>query len=179
MNAVEFIRSIGLEVREGRPNLEPAFNPDSYVWVHKGRLYYDSEKFHVGDFLHEAGHLAVLPSLMRPFATGDVEESVAHEIAEYLKYNQDGLFTQPEDPTARACLQCGDAEAIAWSYAAAVGCGVDTDLVFENGFQNEEDRESARLGCTMGQFMGIHGLRAGGFFASVKDYPKVERWLAP
>ena len=84
-----------------------------------------------------------------------------------------------EDPKARACLQCGDHEAIAWSYAAALAAGVEPYAVFENGFQEEEARESAWLGCKMGQYMGIHGLRAGGYFASVKDYPKMEQWLAP
>ncbi len=177
--AVAFVRSVGLDVREGRPNQEPAFNPDSYVWVHKGVIYYDPEKFHVGDFLHEAGHVAVCPSIARSHATGDVEESIAHAIAEYLKFNQDGLFDHPEDPIARACLQAGDYEAIAWSYAAALACGVDPALVFENGFENEEARDSNFLGCQMGQHAGIAGLRAAGYFKHKRDYPRMERWLAP
>jgi len=178
-NAVEFVRSIGLEVREGRPNQEPSFNPDSYVWLHKGRLYYDPEKFHIGDFLHEAGHLAVLPSIARPFATGEIEESTSHAIVEYLNTHQDSFFDQPEDPIARACLQAGDAEAIAWSYAAAVKLEIDPVIVFENGFPTDEDRADVQLSVSMNAYPGINGLRAGGFFKSVKDYPRMERWLAP
>jgi hypothetical protein len=177
--AVEFVRSIGLPVLFERPNEEPAFNPDSYVWVHEGGLYVDPEKFHVGDFLHEAGHLAVLPSFARKLACGDVEESTGAAISAYIEEHGDKLLSYPEDPIVRACFQCGEVEAIAWSYAAAVKVGVDPYLVFENGFRNEDERQTTLSGCRMRAYFGINGLRAGGFFQSVQDYPRMVRWLAP
>lgn len=177
--AVEFVRSIGLSVVLGRPNAEPAFSPDSYVWVHQGALYIDPKKFHVGDFLHEAGHLAVLPSFARKLAFGDVEESTNDVIGAYIDDHKDGLGAYPEDPILRACLQCGETEAIAWSYAAAVKVGIDPRLVFENGFGSEEARESTFACCEGRAYLGINGLRAGGFIKSVRDYPEMDRWLAP
>lgn len=176
---IGFIRHIGLDVVEGRPNDEPAFNPDSYVWMHQGTLYVDRAKSHYGDLLHEAGHLAVLPSFARERATGDVDESCGPLIRVWMEENGDKLLQWPEDPIARACIQCGDHEAIAWSYAAAVAIGVEPYACFENGFPDEEARTSAWMGCQMKQFMGINGLRAGGFFQRVKDYPQMEKWLAP
>lgn len=176
---VEFVRSIGLSVVCGRPNDEPAFNPDSYVWIDKGILYVDPEKFHVGDFLHEAGHLAVLPSFARKMASGDTEDSTLDVIAAYIDEHKDGLLSWPEDPLVRACFQCGEVEAIAWSYAAAVRTGIDPYLVFENGFRNEEERRSTLFGCKVRAYFGINGLRAGGFFKTIQDYPEMVRWLAP
>jgi hypothetical protein len=177
--AVEFVRSIGLTVVCGRPNQEPAFSPDSYVWVDSGVLYIDPEKFHVGDFLHEAGHLAVLPSFARKLACGDVEESVGPVISAYVESHLGGLSTYPEDPVVRACLQWGECEAIAWSYAAAVRVGVDPRLVFENGFRDDMARQETLSMCKAGAYFGVSGLRAGGFFPTTKHYPEMTRWLAP
>lgn len=176
--AIDFVRQIGLDVLYGRPNDEPAFTPDSYVWIHEGALYIDFEKFHVGDFLHEAGHLAVLPSIARPHASGDVEETTGSVLRRYIG---DGskLCCYPEDPIARACIQCGEVEAIAWSYAAAVHVGVDPYLIVEHGFRNEEERDETLSSCKMRAYFGVNGLRAGGFFDRIQHYPKMKRWLAP
>jgi len=176
---IDFIRSVGLDVNIGRPDDEPAFNPDSYVWVRQGVLYVDEEKSHYGDLLHEAGHLAVLPSFARGCASGDVEESCVPVIRQWMAEHPGALMQWPEDPVARACIQCGDHEAIAWSYAASVAAGVNPWSCFENGFSTEEERVAAWQGCRMKQFMGINGLRAGGFLKNVRDFPHLIRWLAP
>jgi len=173
------VREIGLEVIEDRPSDDPAFNPDSYVWIYTGKLYIDPEKFHVGDFLHEAGHIAVLPSFIRPFATGDVEASAGPAMSLWLKNHPLKLTQWPEDPWVRAAIQCSDHEVIAWAYAAAVACGADPYLTVENGFSTEEARESAYQGCQTNVYLGINGLRAGGFIESVKTYPEMKQWLAP
>jgi len=55
----------------------------------------------------------------------------------------------------------------------------------ENGHHRDDCMRAAsrsadpELSCSMNAYPRINGLRAGGFFARVKDYPRMVRWLAP
>lgn len=179
--ALTFVCGLGLPTQHGRPNNEPAFFPDAYVWVWDGVLHWD-ERSHPGDLLHEAGHLAVLPSFARQLVRGDAEcEAVQEALHTYLTSVPD-LFSYPEDAQARACLQSGDSEAIAWSYAAAVACGVDPWLCFEHGFEDPEEAFSMYELTQIGKTEGVAGLRAAGFLGPRgmgTRWPTMARWLAP
>lgn len=175
---VAFLKEIGLKVEAGECFFSE-FSPGSRVWISDGGIVYEPFQAHPGDFLHEAGHLAVLPSYARPYAHEDVDESTAMVIDAYLESHQSGFITWPEDPLARASLQCSDCEAISWSYAAAHHLGIDTCLPFAKGFENPEEARSIHLGHQMGCAPGIHGLRAAGFIKSTTEFPYLKRWIAP
>ena len=189
---IEFARSLGAVVHDQDPDPESfdvmPFMYDSWVWVVRGEFYVDPDRFHVGDFLHELGHWAVLPEFARLSFTGDVEESTYPVITAYVeagRLDKKGKAMAREragrgdDPVMRACLQCGDSEAIAWSYAAAVHVGVDPGSIAEKGFAEKHTAKTILVGLSVGAHMGIHGLRASGFMGHKSEWPKLRRWLAP
>lgn len=75
------------------------------VRIESGVLQFDREKLlWSGDLLHEAGHIAVTPPSQRATLGGKLDVTPADEMA-----------------------------ALAWSYAAAIGCGIDPAIVFHEG----------------------------------------------
>lgn len=175
--AVRWLRGIGFAVEEGT-RYTTAFNRG--VWLEGGLvIVYDPDEAHAGDLLHEAGHLAILPSCIRRFVRpGDIEDFVLEPIRQYLQDHPDAM-SYPEDPVARACLQAGDPEAIAWSYAAALAAGLDPRVTCEKGFSDPDDGERVLYGLSRGAYLGINGLRASGFMESTRDYPKFRIWTQP
>lgn len=180
--AIAFIKKIGIPVRRG--DLCPRHDFQMQIWIEKGELIVGHHA-HAGDLLHEAGHLALLPSSFRIHVCGDIEDSIGPLAETYMKENPDALERTPEDPVARALLQSGDSEAIAWSYSAAVAAGIDPYLVCENGFMpedgttSEEIAEAIERSLRIGEYVGIHGLRAAGFLKHVRDWPKLLKWVQP
>lgn len=175
-----WLRRIGLSVEHGA-RYEPCFNEG--IWVVDGGIVFDPELAHPGDLLHEAGHLAIMPSFARAFAnggpTGDVMLSIQRPIDDYMAAHPDGLMQWPEDPIARACIQCDASEAIAWAYAAAVAAKVDPWLTCERGFGDRNDAEFIFRGLQRGARVGVNGLRAAGFIARVDHFPRLTKWLQP
>lgn len=170
---VAFLTRIGMPVHEG---YVPYESFSRHVAPVGGTLVYESYA-HPGDMLHEAGHLAIIPSIFRSKIHGDVDDTLEPLSEAYFKDHPDAFARNREDPIARHLMQCGDPEAIAWSYAAALAAGVDTFLPFENGFVTQDPRmihDSVKVGC----YAGINGLRAAGFLKHVSDFPRLERWLA-
>jgi hypothetical protein len=99
---LEFLTSTGLEVR-----LEPIEAPTVLpgLTVDHGALVVDEARLtHVGDLLHEAGHLAVVPATERSGLTANVGDDGGNEMA-----------------------------ALAWSYAAARHLGLAPEVVFHDG----------------------------------------------
>jgi hypothetical protein len=99
---LEFLTTIGLEVR-----LEPIEVPTILpgMIVDHGVLVVDEGCLaHVGDLLHEAGHLAVVPAAERAELTANVGDDGGNEMA-----------------------------ALAWSYAAARHLGLAPQVVFHDG----------------------------------------------
>ncbi len=132
----------------------------------------------LGNLLHEAGHLAVIPSLFRAEISGDVDESLATLADAYME-NASLFLAEPthflqENPLVRGLLQAGDQEAMAWSYAAALAAGVDPGIVFSEDYQ--EGLSGVLFGLRMNAHPGIHGLAAGGM-TTQKLYPRMTRWL--
>ena len=130
-----------------------------------------------GELLHEAGHLAVLPSPFRNRASGDLGD-VIQRMSDWIDQNR--ATVSPDDPLIRAILQSGECEAVAWSYAAATAIGIDTRIPFIRGFDGEGPALHDQVAS--GYYFGVHGLAAGGMTdlpraRAVSPYPRMKRWL--
>lgn len=133
---------------------------------------------HVGDVLHEAGHLATLPGQYRKLVFGDVAPVIAHMLATTN-------FDDPDAPAARAAIQVDDSTATAWAWAAGHFLGLDPMLVIREeayGGRAAEIRQALELG----HYLGINGLSAAGFCVAGARraaetgrpaYPKLAFWL--
>jgi hypothetical protein len=98
---LEFLTSIGLEVRL-EPIEVPTFLPG--MTIDHGALVVDEARLtYVGDLLHEAGHLAVVPEAERGGLTDNVGGDGGNEMA-----------------------------ALAWSYAAVRHLGLAPEVVFHD-----------------------------------------------
>lgn len=133
-----------------------------------------------GDVLHEAGHIAVMPSLLVDKLEGNSESpEIIQAISAWFDDHPDSM-NYPESPVGRAMLQCGETEATAWSYAAAHAAGVDTLTPFRKGFDGQG--HFIRLQFSLGRHLGIHGLAASGMTdlpmrGGDYAFPKMKRWL--
>jgi hypothetical protein len=98
---VGFLRDIGLAVRF---DVAPASSTLPGVVLEQGTIVVDrSQPLMIGDLLHEAGHLALLPPSVRRVA----EDRLDHDWGSGYEVG-----------------------AICWSYAAAVHLGVPLEVVF-------------------------------------------------
>lgn len=154
---VAFLHGIGLVVEE--TVLEQAcFLPG--VRIHHGALVFDRARLlAAGDLLHEAGHIALTPLRHRHELDGDVRPEQHHPHG-------------------------GEAEAIAWSYAAAQCIGLPLDELFHPGAYNGHAQALA-FSYSMGVYPGAAGLAETGLTAigesarqnGVAAYPHMLRWL--
>ncbi|MFX4404600.1 hypothetical protein ABTA52_19785, partial [Acinetobacter baumannii] len=72
-------------------------------------------------------------------------------------------FQEPEDPLARKIMQAGEQEAIAWSYAAAIGADINPALAFpDHPIIFDGAGPYRAVGLSIGSHIGIHGLAAAG-----------------
>ncbi len=128
------------------------------------------------DILHEAGHVAVVPSLFRNDIAGDMEEAMVGPSEEYIKSHPimvpDESGIPVEDPVIRGLLQCGESEAQAWAYAAAVAAGAAS----EEAFSKLEHFADVWLTLRMHSHPGINGLIASGM-TTRPMFPHMIRWL--
>jgi hypothetical protein len=97
-----------------------------------------------GDLLHEAGHIAVTPPSERADLDGNLEVSPANEMA-----------------------------ALAWSYAAAIGCGIEPSAVFHEGGYKGGGRELIEQFST-GDGIGVPMLR---WYRMTRNFPHMDSWL--
>jgi len=130
------------------------------------------------ELLHEAGHLAVIPSVFRGEASGDLS-NLAPLMDDWFAARPRALELN-EDPIARGILQCGECEAVAWSYAAAHAIGIDTRIPFRRGFEGTGLALHDQVAS--GYYFGVHGLAAGGMtelprFQARTPFPAMKRWL--
>lgn len=172
-----FLDDIGLWAEIGSVP-EDAFLPG--LLIRDGGLVIDPEAcLCAGDVLHEAGHLAILPSRLRPSVGGNVEACLERLRA-----------THPADPTdpAWACVGIGgDTPAIAWSFAAALAVGLPTPAIFiQEGYQAQAGANPMALHdqLVMGVFPGILHLARAGLTDSPlaapgpMTFPRMRRWTA-
>ena len=149
-----FLEDIGLDVQasaiDGR-----TFVPG--IQIQHGVLVVDeAELLYPGDLLHEAGHLAVVPSARRAAIHIDVGKSAGEEMM-----------------------------AIAWSYAAALHLGIEPAIVFhEDGYKGGSSALLENFG--EGRYIGVPTLQWLGLTAEprlaaelgVRPYPHMLKWLA-
>lgn len=150
---IGFLREIGLEISEAEV-ADDTFLPG--ILVARGILVVDRDKLkYPGDLLHEAGHLAVMPTAVRRTLSDKVEPA--------------GVAMDPIE-----------AQAIAWSYAAAKHLAIDPRVVFhEYGYKG--NAESILRSFEMGVYFGVQGLIDRGLtdpLSSPEAYPKMRAWLA-
>jgi hypothetical protein len=167
--AANFLNSIGircLERRGAKGFLEGCK-------IVRGEIHYDPKVCTASNLLHEAGHIAITPSETRHLLDGDVDEwfeKVEGRIEELAK------VLGPDDPLMRAYLQASECEATAWAYAAGKAAGLSPEIIIMD-HEYDGNGDSVRTGLMFNAYVGINGLRAGGFLRSVKDYPSLERWM--
>lgn len=144
----DFIRQIGLEIREAKPGATATFLPG--VEIENGVLLYNPEKLlYPGDLLHEAGHMALTPANQRTKLSGNV------------------INTDPQRE--------GDEIAVMlWTYAAAMEGNIPLELVFhEHGYKGQSDwlienyQKGTYIGLPLLKWMGL----------TDDAFPKMKRWL--
>lgn len=170
---VAFANSLGIKARIARRQWQNEFLPGILVW--RGALFVNPD--HVlgyDDVLHELAHLAILPSLFRRHATGDVDRSIRRPADAYCRATA-FMDEHREDPVQRALLQASDTEAIAWSFAAMTELGLPPRLIVEGG-ADAIVTTLCQLGT--GRYLGINGLAAGGM-TTIRMFPKMLRWAQP
>ncbi|OYY68460.1 hypothetical protein [Sphingomonas sp. 28-63-12] len=149
---IGFIESIGIAVRAG-PVAADSFMPG--LRVHSGGIVYDPDRLaHPGDLLHEAGHIAVTDSAIRPM-----------------------LATVSSDPGEEMA-------AIAWSYAALRAIGIDPAIVFhEDGYQGggsviaENFANGHYFGVPLLEWFGMAATAREAESTGVARFPDMQRWL--
>lgn len=152
-----FLNSIGIEVVAANLSDE-CFLPG--IVVENGRLLVDETRLeYPGDLLHEAGHLALAPSEVRPHLSGEV--IIPNE-------NMDLMEIQ----------------VTAWAYAATVHLGLEPNILFHQGGYKGRS-ESLIFTFSMGVYPGANGLENFGMTATgekarkldVAPYPNMLKWV--
>ncbi len=181
---VTFLRGIGIGVEFG-PGAHNGFLPG--VNIHAGVIHVDPETLVApGDLLHEAGHMAILPSRFRHKLGSDLEADMHRAIAEEVG---DGV---PDDPILALPKQQGELMAQAWSYAAALHIGVPSECIFFPGSYKHDQYEGqhpmlawiergthygpmglARVGMTGPAGIFAMGLGVNG----LAPFPAMARWV--
>lgn len=143
------------------------------VAIRSGTIHYRRDAA-PSNLLHEAGHLACIPTIFRDHAEdalSGVFRIMGEAFAERLE--QTG---NPGDPLIRAIMQCSDPEATAWAWAFGVRCGVPPEIAILDS-EYGGDGDGVRLQVSTGMYIGINGLRAGGMIHSVRAYPALDKWV--
>ena len=154
--AISFLNEIGIETAYNTISDEDCFLPG--LLILNGKIFIDKNKIKFyGDVLHEAAHIAVVPSADRNKLNGvDIGKR--------------------KDAAAEEMM------AIAWSYAACVHLNLDPHFVFhENGYKGGGD--SIVKNFEAGNYMGVPVLQWLGMTTTSKEagnkfiYPAMIKWL--
>jgi hypothetical protein len=124
-----------------------------------------------GDLLHEAAHLAIMPSSFRSKASTNLHQA--------FKSMMDCLNEHdPESAIAIAIMQCGDTEATAWSWAAGKACGIPDELIITDSSYDGVGAE-IRTMLSLKGYLGINGLSRAGFCRVRGDnaFPHMNKWM--
>ncbi len=153
----DFLNSIGIEVLSEKLDDE-CFLPG--IVVEKGKLLVDEEELkYPGDLLHEAGHLALAPAIVRTDLSGEV---VIPDID----------------------INMVEAYVTAWAYAAVIHLGLEPRiLLHEGGYKGKS--ESLIFTFSVGVYPGANGLENFGMTATgenarklgVAPYPNILKWM--
>jgi len=154
---VSFIRGKGVEVVETELEQE-IFIPG--IYISEGKLFVDEEKLlYPGDLLHEAGHIALIPSDVRKYASDNV-----------------GKIEEVGDAY--------EVESIAWSWAAVIELGIAPEVLFhDKGYLG--NAQNLLLNFQIGVYSGLKRLEDFGMAYSpnrakelgIQPYPAMHKWL--
>jgi len=154
---VDFLIEIGIDVEDSLLPVQ-TFLPG--IYIENGRMLIDRLRLlFPGDLLHEAGHLAVIPSDIRATLTGEMV-----------------LSGTP--------METIEAQAMAWSYAAVRHLGLDPRAVFHPA--GYKGRSAALLqGFELGVYIGLQDLENAeltftpttAFRNNCEGYPRMIRWV--
>jgi len=154
--AICFLHEIGIETVHRTFDDEVSFLPG--FLIEKGKIIMDLNKikFH-GDILHEAAHIAIVPSAERGLLDGK-------------------NIGKRKDAAAEEMM------AIAWTYAACVHLKIDLHFVFhENGYKGggagivENFERGNYIGVPVLQWLGMTNTTPGKDDKAV--YPAMIKWL--
>jgi hypothetical protein len=152
--ALQFIEDIGINVRFGEV---PAHSLIAGICIKDGAVVIDLQHLiQLGDVLHEAGHIAVVPFRDR---TSLCNKSIAER----------------GDAAAEEMM------AIAWSYAACLYLKLPVEFVFHsNGYGGGGAHLASNF--ESGNFLGVPMLQHRGLCARLADggpfYPAMKKWTA-
>lgn len=171
--AMHFLCEIGIAVQ-----LAPgASGFIEHVEVLNGGLHVDP-RAPASALLHEAGHLAIVPTEFRYMLSGDLDAGM-EKIFQHL----DSLELEPDSHLQRAMLQTGDAEATAWAFAAGRAIGMPDELIIQDDEYSGEGR-FIRKSLAAGAYVGINGISHAGFcvrratpYRPLPVYPTLAYWL--
>ncbi len=171
--AMQFLSEIGIAVQ-----LAPgASGFIEHVEVLNGGLHVDPRAPASG-LLHEAGHLAIVPTEFRHLLGGNLVAGMK-KIYEHL----DSMELEPDSHLQRAMLQTGDAEATAWAFAAGRAIGLPDNLIIQDDEYGAEGR-FIRNSLAAGAYLGINGIAHAGFcvlratpYRPLPVYPTLAYWL--
>ena len=170
---VDFLMEIGLDIEivPGSSGFVSGIN------IHEGALHVDPGA-KASNLLHEAGHLAIVPSRFRGYLSGNLAHGMERIFAEL-----EAEGTAPDAPVLRAMMQTGDTEATAWAWAA----GKALDLPEEEIIRSSEyggEGDCIRFMLSQRAYIGIHGISHAGFCllrgTSLRKgpiYPQMAFWL--
>ncbi len=173
---VAFLNTIGIET-----TLSPSLTGFlKHVEIRNGTLRYDPA-CNAADLLHEAGHIATVPSRWRSTLSGNIGRALRKMCDEAIAEGW-----HPDDPRYRAVIQCSDPEATAWAWAAGMHIGIEPEDIIVPGDPEAygDEGEAVSLMLQMRSYLGIHGLQHAGFCRAgvfgnpeLPRYPKLAFWL--
>ena len=152
---INFIHAVGLQTMFCSLSENDCFLPG--IFISNGKILIDKEKLqYPGDLIHEAAHLAVIPSAERQQISGP-------------------------DIAKRTDAAAEEMMAIAWSYAACKHLAIDPAFVFhEHGYKGGgkniiEDFDAGRyFGVPVLQWLGMTNTGAADV---AENYPAMCKWV--
>lgn len=166
-----FLRGIGIPVWMVAAVSQASFLDD--IEVVQGALHV-TPVCRVSTLLHEAGHLACVPTAYRHLFSGNLG-SGTRKMLRHI----DSLDLHPDAPLMRAAIQCSDPEATAWAWAAGLHLGLPHERII---MDREYDGTGADIRCSLrfGAYVGINGLMHAGMCGHPRGpagYPALRTWL--
>jgi len=168
---VAFLREIGLSVSVLEAVGPGTFTPG--IRIRAGSLEIDPTARASG-LLHEAGHLATMPTRFRPLMEGNLYASVRR-----ISMLASDLGLEPDHPLERALIQCGDTEATAWAWAAGCHIGLSPTAIIQDDEYEGEGAEIRGM-LSMNAYFGISGMTHAGLCGHPRrpgGYPAMRKWL--
>lgn len=172
---IEFLNEIGIPTYV----VEGASGFIEHCVIESGTLMVDP-RCPASGLLHEAGHLAVVPSQYRSLFSGDVgrgQRAMLDAIS--------ALNLHPDAPLYRAAIQACEAEATAWAYAAGTYLRIPFELIYQD-HEYQNGGAILRFQLSHNSHFGVHGLQHAGFCkvraSGVGDkpvFPRLAFWLQP